>query len=239
MNTVCLRPNRRFFNSARVNNIRELTSPALADSVLRNTDPRHLDRFWLHVTVLTMNSGKSPSNDDAELRRRFIAGDRQALDDLFALYAPQVLAFLAARTENLADGEDLLHDVWIKAKTHLSTFDGNNFRAWIFQIARNSLYDFSKSPKQRKKPSSISEEHERGGEDDPSGRISRGEELTALQDCMNAVGGEFVEAVRRNKVDGESAEDIANDLGIDVGTIYSRIHRGKKKLLDCLEKKLK
>ncbi|MBL8819710.1 MAG: RNA polymerase sigma factor [Planctomyces sp.] len=186
-----------------------------------------------------MNSGQSPSNDDADLVRRFIAGDRQAFDDLFALYAPQILAFLAARTDNLADAEDLLHDVWIKASTHVATFDGNNFRAWIFQIARNTLYDFSKSPRRRKKPSSINDEHEPGGEDDPSARISREEELTALQVCMNAVGGEFVEAVRRSKVDGESPEDIANDLGIDVGTIYSRIHRGKKKLLDCLEKKLK
>jgi DNA-directed RNA polymerase specialized sigma24 family protein len=69
--------------------------------------------------------------------------------------------------------------------------------------------------------------------------MSREEELKALRDCLKAVGGDFADAVQRNKVDGESPEDIANDLGVDVGTIYSRINRGKKRLLECLEKKLK
>lgn len=140
---------------------------------------------------------------------------------------------------NLVDAEDLLQETWIKCQHAAERFDGTSFRAWIFQIARNLLYDFSKSPRQRRKPSGISDEPERGQENDPAARMTRDEELIALHDCINAVGGEFVEAVRRNKVDGESPEDIANDLGLDVGTVYSRIFRGKKKLLACLEKKLK
>jgi RNA polymerase sigma-70 factor (ECF subfamily) len=186
-----------------------------------------------------MSSDKLPSNDDPELVRRFIAGDRQASDDLFAIYAPHLLSFLVNRVSNLPDAEDLLHDTWIKAQRAAETFDGENFRAWVFQIARNLLYDFFKSPRQKKKPTSIHDEHERGHENDPALRMMRDEELNALQDCINAVGGDFVEAVRRNKVDGESPEDIANDLGIDVATVYSRIFKGKKKLLACLEKKLK
>jgi RNA polymerase sigma-70 factor (ECF subfamily) len=186
-----------------------------------------------------MSSGKLPSNDESKLVRRFIAGDRRASDDLYSIYAPQVLLFLANRVSNLEDAEDLLHDTWMKSQHAANSFDGANFRAWIFQIARNLLYDFSKSPRQRKKPSSIGEEHDPGHEDDPAARLTRDEELIALHDCINAVGGDFVEAVRRNKVDGESPEDIANDLGIDVGTVYSRIFKGKKKLLACLEKKLK
>ena len=186
-----------------------------------------------------MNWGQSPSFDDKELVSRFIAGDRQAADNLYSRYAPLVLAFLAARVDNAADAEDMLHESWLKVQKNAGRFDGKNFRAWFFQIARNTLFDFSKSPRQRSKTSSISENLEPGQEIDPSARMSRDEEVSALQDCIHAVGGEFVEAVRRNKVDGETPEEIANDLGIDVGTIYSHIHRGKKKLLDCLEKKLK
>ena len=186
-----------------------------------------------------MNSGKLPSKDDPELVHRFIAGDRQASDDLYTIYAPQVLSFLAARLDELADAEDILHNSWVKVQDSAETFDGKNFRAWFFQIARNTLYDFLRSPKTRKKPAELSEDLDPGHHSDPSARMSRDEELTALQDCINSVGGEFVEAVRRNKVDGESPEDIANDLGIDVGTVYSRIFKGKKKLLACLEKKLK
>jgi RNA polymerase sigma-70 factor (ECF subfamily) len=186
-----------------------------------------------------MSSGNLPSNDESELVRRFVAGDHQASDDLYAIYSPQLLSFLANRVSSLADAEDLLQETWVKARHAAKGFDGANFRAWVFQIARNLLYDFFKSPKHRKKPSSFSDEHERGQENDPAAQMIRDEELIALQDCINAVGGDFVEAVRRNKVDGESPEDIASDLGIDVGTVYSRIFKGKKKLLACLEKKLK
>ena len=186
-----------------------------------------------------MNSGKLPSKGDPELVRRFIAGDRQASEDLYAIYAPQVLLFLAARLDELADAEDILHDSWVKVQNNAETFDGTNFKAWFFQIARNTWYDGQRSPRARKKPSELSEENDPGHHSDPSARMNRDEELQALQDCMNAVGGDFVEAVRRNKVDGESPQDIANDLGIDVSTVYSRISRGKEKLLACLEKKLK
>ena len=186
-----------------------------------------------------MDAVKLPTSDETELVRRFIAGDLQAFEDLYQLYAREVFLFLAARVDNQADAEDLLHDAWLAAKSNPGNFDGENFRWWFFRIARNKLYDFSKSARQRKKPSNLSDVQEPGREADSSARMSRDEELMALQDCINAVGGEFVEAVRRNKVDGESPEDIANDLGLDVGTVYSRIFRGKKKLRACLEKKLK
>jgi RNA polymerase sigma-70 factor (ECF subfamily) len=187
-----------------------------------------------------MNSVDPRLDEEQQLVRRFISGDLQAFEVLYGVYAQEVLLFLAARVDNHADAEDLLHDAWITAKDKPGNFDGKNFRAWFFQVARNKLYDFSKSMRAGKRPFDLSAEHEIGGDNDnPSAQISRDEELIALQDCMNSVGGEFVEAVRRNKVDGESPEDIANDLGLDVATIYSRIFRGKKKLQACLETKLK
>jgi hypothetical protein len=75
-----------------------------------------------------MNSGQSPTFDDRELIGRFIAGDCQAIDDLYVRYAPQVLSFLAARVGNAADAEDLLHDSWLKVQENAGSFDGQNFR---------------------------------------------------------------------------------------------------------------
>lgn len=187
-----------------------------------------------------MNSGKSPSQDDEDLIRRFIAGDRQAFDDLYKRYAPEVMSFLAARVRSQENAEDLCQTAWSRVWENRESFDRRHFRGWLFEIARNAMIDAGRKTTRRGTISSIDVDGpEPAYEADPSERMSRNEELNALKDCIESVGGVFVEAVRRNKVDGESAEDIANDLGVDVGTIYSRIHKGKKKLLDCLEKKLK
>lgn len=186
-----------------------------------------------------MKSGKPPLNEHAELVHRFIAGDRQASAELYDVHSPPVLAYLVARVNDKADAEDLLHDSWIKLQNGSAHFDGKDFHAWFFQIARHTLYDFSKSRHQRMRPSGISDDLEWQGEHNNAAALSREEELSALRDCIKAIGGEFAEAIQRNKVDGETPEDIANELGVEVGTIYSRIFRGKKKLQACLEAKLK
>ena len=198
-----------------------------------------MDCLGLHVIVPTMNSGKSPSRDDIELVRRFIAGDRQAFDDLYRIHAPAALAFLAARVKETADAEDLLHDASLKAMKNCGTFDGKDFHAWFFQIARNTLYDFSKSPRQRSKRSGLDEEQEPGHDDDPSAGMSRHEELIALRDCIESVGGVFVEAVVRTQLNETSPEQLAKEIAVARATIDSRVSRGKQQLRDCLEKKLK
>ncbi len=193
----------------------------------------------LNVTVFGMNSGKSAPLETKDIVRRFIAGDRQASEDLYRLHAPRVLSFLAARTKSLHDAEDLLHTAWLKAQQNAGSFDGQDFRAWFFQIARNTLFDFSKSRRNRSKTARIDDVSERGGEFDPSERMSRGEELLALKECLKSLGGVFIEALVRTQLQGDSPEVLADQINVKRGTIDTRVSRGKQQLRECLEKKLK
>jgi len=185
-----------------------------------------------------MNSPKSATQEANDVVRQFIAGDRQAFDDLYRLHAPGVLSFLAARTTSHQDAEDLLHTAWIKAKQNAGSFDGQNYRAWFFQIARNTLFDFSKSPGTKSKAARIDDVSELRFESDPSQSTSRVEEIQALNDCIKSVGGVFVDAVVRTQLNGESPEQLAQEIGKARATIDSRVSRGKQQLRECLEKKL-
>ncbi|MEZ6034993.1 MAG: RNA polymerase sigma factor [Planctomycetaceae bacterium] len=186
-----------------------------------------------------MNPAKSALVETNDVIRRFIAGDRRAFDELYRLYAPSVLSFLAARTTSHQDAEDLLHTAWIKAQQNAGSFDGQNFRAWFFQIARNTLFDFTKSPRTKSKAARIDDVSEPGFECDPSESTSRDDEIQALKDCIQSVGGAFVEAVVRTQLNDESPEQLAQEIGKARATIDSRVSRGKQQLRECLEKKLK
>ncbi|MBC7967121.1 MAG: RNA polymerase sigma factor [Fuerstia sp.] len=191
-----------------------------------------------------MDSDKSPSKDDPELVRRFIAGDRQAFDDLYRIHAPQVLAFLTARVTSIHAAEDLSQSVWVQVWKKRESFDGQHFRGWIFQIARNRMIDAGRTASARNEVSGIDDAAVVLSRDSDPSEIKameelRNRELNALRDCIKSVGGDFVDAVIRTQIDKESPADIAQNLGVKRATIDTRVSRGKEKLRECLEKKLK
>ena len=191
-----------------------------------------------------MDSGKSPSKDDAELVRRFIAGDRQAFDDLYRIHAPPVLAFLAARVKSIHAAEDLSQSVWGQVWKKRESFDGLHFRGWIFQIARNLVIDAGKKASTRNEVTGIDDAAVALSRNGDPAEIKameelRNRELDALRDCIKTVGGDFVDALIRTQINKESPEDLATELGVKRATIDTRVSRGKEKLKECLEKKVK
>src|SRR5262245_20124763 len=89
------------------------------------------------MTTLPVQSPAEPS--DAELARRAGRGDNDAFRALYDRHAGSLVAFLRARVPDEAD--DIHQDVWLRIMDALERFDGENFRAWAFRIARNILVD--------------------------------------------------------------------------------------------------
>ena len=183
-----------------------------------------------------MNSEPNVNSIDA-IALRFIAGDRDAFEYLFGCFAPSVLAFLAGRMA-LPDAEDVTQIVFLEAWEKRESFDGRSFRGWVFWIAKKRFIDHGRLAK-RRKIRRLGDEHERTEETDPGERIQREEELKILGDCIEAVGGKFVEAVLRTKYHGVSPEVLADEEGVTRTTIDTRVSRGKTQLRDCMEKKQK
>ena len=187
------------------------------------------------VTLLSMNAVVDSSESDDPIHC-FVRGDRRAFDDLYGLHARELLAFLIARLRNRSEAEDVLQDVWLKVWAKRALFVEGSFRGWIFKIAHTTLVDRIRTKKRRQEVG--------GGRDAPvqgdaMAVVLRNEELRVFRECLKEVGGVFVDVFRMVKVENRSPEDVAATLAVTRGTVDTRVHKGKQRLKDCVENKLR
>jgi RNA polymerase sigma-70 factor (ECF subfamily) len=170
---------------------------------------------------------------DADLARRAGRRDEAAFRCLYDRHAGPLLAFLRARIPGEAD--DIHQDVWLRISNALEGFDGENFRAWAFQIARNILVDHWR----RRTIKAVSLEGdgtvdsidlpERLG-DDPFAAHRE-----ALARCFGRLTPAEVQVVRA-RLEGVDNARIAEKAGVQVGRVYKLFHQAKAKLADCVER---
>lgn len=161
--------------------------------------------------------------------RRLPQGDPEAYRLLYETYGPQVLAYLTPRCLGRLSAVDVFQEAWLRVWAKRSTFDGENFRAWLFQIAHRCLINAY-----RKKQPDLP-----GDGFDVAGPVSESEkeEIAGLEDCLERVGGEAAAILRAHFYENESYASIAERFEIAVGTVASRLNRAKSKVRECMEKK--
>lgn len=172
----------------------------------------------------------------AEQTRAFISGDVDAFQQLCELFGCQIVAFLRNRCRDPQSADDIAQEVWLKVWKARTDYTNDNFRGWIFQIAKRTLIDHQRKTARRKEVAGIVETdfvHDAGEFSD-----ERETQLQALRDCLNEVGGDFVQVLRMRLIDELPTEQIAEEIGQSAGTVYSRVDRGKKQLKPCIEGKL-
>ncbi|MEZ6130832.1 MAG: sigma-70 family RNA polymerase sigma factor [Planctomycetaceae bacterium] len=164
--------------------------------------------------------------------------DHDAFQSLYEDHNSQLLRFLGSRVRGRIATEDVAADVWLKVLRKADQFDGMNFRAWMFTIARSTLIDTVRRL-QRDHSTTTADQVDVEVVDQTAESLQRQEELAALHDCIQSVGGPFVEAVVRTKLQETAPEQLAQELNISRATVDSRVSRGRKLLSDCIESKQK
>lgn len=164
--------------------------------------------------------------------------NEEAVHHLDALYR------MALRlTRNAADAEDLVQETYLRAFRARHQFrPGTNLRAWLFRILMNAF--INEYRKQARRPSNTSLDElddfslyhqmldgrpQVGSgtiEEEVFARLSEERVLAALDDLPL----EFRQVVHLADVEGFSYREIAEILGIPIGTVMSRLHRGRRKL---------
>ena len=136
---------------------------------------------------------------------------------------------------------DATQDAFLRGYRALARFRGGSFKAWILRITTNCCYDQLRA-KQRQPTTSLEdiaqgEEHSRILED-PSesleARIERRELATLLQAGLNGLPAAQRIAVVMSDIQGMSYEEIAQVTSLSLGTVKSRLSRGRAKLRDYL-----
>lgn len=172
----------------------------------------------------------SVGEPDEELLRSFLDGDNAAFDLLMNRHEARVFAAALRITGSRSDALDATQEAFITAFRRAETFRGESaFGTWLFRIAINAAKDVVR----RRKPTEELTEHEaRVSPQRLDESVSLRLDLArALQDLPE----EYREAIVMHDLGGIPYDEIAVTTGVRIGTVKSRISRGRRRLAEMLE----
>jgi RNA polymerase sigma-70 factor (ECF subfamily) len=185
---------------------------------------------------------------DAALVRQFNGGDESAFGEIMRRHRSRIFAAAMGLLHNHSDAEEITQDTFVRAHRGFSSFRGDSSVAtWLHRIAvnlaRNRYWYFFR----RRRHATLSLDASVGveGDDrfsdllsaadpDPSQEASRNEFVTAVEACMERLEAGHRRILTMRTVLDQSYEEIAAELGINVGTVKSRIARARERLRNCL-----
>jgi RNA polymerase sigma-70 factor (ECF subfamily) len=173
--------------------------------------------------------------------------DSKALFEEQALqYMDQLYAAAMRLTRNPADAADLVQETYVKAYQAFAQFQqGTNLKAWLYRIQTNTFINNYRKNQRNPYQGTIDdlEDWQLGGAESvtqqTSTRSAEAEAIdhlpdSAVKDALQAIPEDFRMAVYFADVEGFSYQEIADIMKTPVGTVMSRLHRGRRMLRDLL-----
>ncbi|MEY4311511.1 MAG: hypothetical protein RLZZ571_281 [Actinomycetota bacterium] len=217
--------------------IKEVKSISMTKSPAPDADPIELDLAEFEQDDLTP-SPKLSATEAAKLTARF---EQDALPLLDVIYAGAL-----RMTKNPADAEDLVQETFAKAYRSFKTFEeGTNLKAWLFRILTNTF--INQYRKNQRSPAvdpteqiedwqmARAERHTSGGLKSAETEALENLPNDVISNALLSIPEDFRNVVYMADVDGFSYKEIAEIMATPVGTVMSRLHRGRKLLRELLE----
>jgi len=174
-------------------------------------------------------------------------GAREEFTNDAMQYAPQLFATALRMTRNKADAEDLVQETFLKGWRAFDSYQqGTNLRAWLFRIMTNTFINKYNSQQRRPQETELDDVEElflfrRMGAFDQSKMSQSAEdqmlELFTDDEVKNAIESlpeTFRIPVLLSDVEGFSYKEIAEMIEVPIGTVMSRLHRGRKAMQKLL-----
>lgn len=185
---------------------------------------------------------------ESEFIERLKRGEAAAYEELVAERSGEIYGLLFRLTENREEARDLTQETFLRAFQSISRFRGEaDLRTWIYRIAINQARNRWRWWRRRRRDSTISLDAMQGqsnqtlmatlaeSSENPEQQTLAHERELALRSALRSVGRAYRETLILRDIEGFTYEEIATTLGINVGTVKSRLARGRQELRRKLE----
>lgn len=194
--------------------------------------------------VQTRGDTKNVRRDECAIIERCKQGDLSAFDDLVRMYEKQVYNFAYRLTGNYDDANDIANEAFIKVFNAIETFRGDaNFSTWLFRIITNLYLDERKRSKAHMNipldeyidldESTVTRQIE-DSSPGPQELLESKERAEVLQSVIQQLPDYQRVMVLLFHTQGKSYEEIAEIIGLPIGTVKSRLNRARLALRDKL-----
>lgn len=187
------------------------------------------------------SSVRSPA--EIEFIERLRSGEAAAFDLLVNRFSADIYALLFRLTENAEEAGDLTQDTFLNALRSIKKFRGDSeLKTWLFRIAINESRNRFRWWKRRRREKTVSLDAAIGDSDvslhetlsaaseDPEAAALRRERERALKAALSDLPEIFREAIVLCDIEGLTYEEVGSALNINIGTVKSRIARGREEL---------
>ena len=167
------------------------------------------------------------------------AGDQDAFEALIRLYEKRVFALTRRMCRNPADAEEAAQEAFLAAWQGLPFFRGDaSFSTWLYRLASNACVDVLRREVRHQAAASLDDED--AAIDLPDGSLSphdeaeRAELRQHIENGLAALPPDYRQVLILRELHQRSYDEIADILSLDLGTVKSRINRGRKRLRKIL-----
>jgi len=194
-----------------------------------------------------MTNGKKLTQREIEmLVERARQGDRSAFGQLVDEYKDKIYNYVARMLNDPYEAEDVTQEAFLRAYRSLPRFRGaSSFHTWLYRIASNLAIDVVRKRKRQEPTFSLDEplesddgEYERELPDEtggPEDRTSTRETRVAVRRAIMDLPEKLRDVMILYELQGETYEDIADILGVPLGTVKSRLFNARNRLKEALE----
>ena len=183
---------------------------------------------------------ENTGDSDGPLVQRVRAGDNEAFELLVVKYQERIFRLMRRLLGNRDQVEDLAQEVFIRAYRSLGSFKGeSSFYTWLYKIALNTCRNYYRSMGRRPEGSVVESEsildNIESNRVNPEKEAFRTEFWDTVKGSLHELPPEQREAIVLCDLEGLSYEEMSNVIGIPVGTVRSRVFRGRRALQQRLE----